>query len=435
MSDAALGRVVQGGAWLAGANAAGAVLLVAQGIVMTRALGATGLGTVAIVVSAVTVTRMLLSFRMGDVIVRYVAGAMAADDRGAAAAWIKAAALVETGTALLAWLAAVLLAPAAAAVFMQREFSPLIALYAVVIPATVVSETSLGVLQTFRRYDIQSLVQTVERVVTLGAVIAAAVSGGGLVAFVLASAAGPLVGGMALTAAAWLVAARELGECFWAAPLAPLASRWREALGFAASTNAAATLSLATKDADALWLGWLRSPVEAGLYRLAYNVGTLLYLPVAPLAQTVYPEAARHTAAGDTAPLRRLIARSTGPLAVYAAVLVGLSLLFGAPVLGAVYGAEFAAAGPALTVVLAGVGVGTVTYWARPVVLASGGAGVALLATAVACAAKVALVLLLVPRLGFVWNAWGLLAAYLAGAAILVRHATRTLRRPRAVLV
>lgn len=427
--------MVRGGAWLAAANALGAGLLVVQGIVLTRGLGATGLGTVAIVVAVVTVVRLVLSFRMGDVIVRYVAEALAAREPGRAAAWIKAAALAETATALLAWLTVMLVARAAAGVFVDRAFAPLITLYAVVIPATIVSETSLGVLQVFRRFDLQALIQTLERVITLAAVIVASLSGGGLVAYVTASAAGPVAGAMALACAAWLVSARELGERFYAAPLAPLAGRRTEALKFAASTNAAATLSLATKDADALWLGWLRSPIEAGLYRLAYNVGTLLYLPVAPLSQTVYPEAARLAAQDDTAALRRLIVRSAWPIAVYAVIIVALAAAFGAPVLGYVYGREFEDAAPALTVILAGVGIGMVTFWARPLVLAAGGAGLALVATALAAAIKIAMVLLLVPRLGFVMNAWGLLAAYAVGAAVLIWRVRRIVaRRPAPVV-
>lgn len=423
--------MVRGGAWLATANALGAGLLVVQGVVLSRGLGATGLGTVAIVIAVVTVARLVLSFRMGDVVVRYVAEAVAARDTGRAAAWIKAAALVETATALAAWLIVMLLARTAAGWFMERPFAPLITLYAVVIPATIVSETSLGVLQVFRRFDLQALIQTLERVVTLAAVVVASLGGGGLVAYVMAGAAGPVAGALALTFAAWLVAARELGERFYAAPLAVLAGRRAEALKFAASTNAAATLSLVTKDADALWLGWLRTPVEAGLYRLAYNVGTLLYLPVAPLSQTVYPEAARLAAEGRTAALRRLIVRSSWPIAVYAAIIVALAAAFGGPVLGYVYGPEFADAAPALTVILAGAGIGAVTFWARPLVLAAGGAGLALVATALAAAAKIAIVLLLVPRLGFVMNAWGLLAAYAVGAVVLVWRVRGILARQR----
>ena len=69
------------------------------------------------------------------------------------------------------------------------------------------------------------------------------------------------------------------------------------------------------------------------------------------------------------------------------------------------------------------------TFWARPVVLAMGGAGFALAATATAAAAKVALVLLLLPRHGFIVNAWALAAAYGIGAAMLVWRSSRGLSR------
>jgi O-antigen/teichoic acid export membrane protein len=427
-ADAALGRMVRGGAWLGGANAAGAALLVAQGVVATRALGATGFGVLAIAVAVVTVTRLLLSFRMGDVVVRYVAEARAAGDGAAAAAWIRAAALVEALSAAAAWLAVITIAPLAAAAFLDRAFATLIALYAVVLPATLVSETALGVLQVYRRYGLQAAAQLAERVVALVAVVAAASGRGDLTSFALAFAAGPVASGMVLTALAWTVAARELGDDFRRASLAGVARRGSEALRFAAATNVAGTLSLLTKDADPLWLGWLRNPVEAGLYRLAYNVGTLLFIPVAPLAQTVYPEAAQLTAERRPEALRQLVTRSVRPIAVFAVALVVLSLAVGRPVLAWVYGPEFGDAALALAVVLAGAGIGAATYWARPVVLAAGEGGYALLATAAAAAVKVAVVLAFVPRFGFLFAAVSLLAAYAVGAALLVRRARALLR-------
>jgi O-antigen/teichoic acid export membrane protein len=426
-ADPALGRVFRGGAWLASASAVGAVLLVAQGIITTRVLGPTGLGIVAIVVAVVMVTRLLLSFRMSDVVVRFVAP-VAELDAERAAAWVALAALAEAGTALACWFLIVAIGPTVAGLFVSAEYGALVLLYAVVIPAGVVAETALGVLQVYRRFDLQALAQLVERVVTLVAVALVAAQDWGIAAFVLASATGPVIGGMLLTALAWTVAARRIGPPLLAPRLALVAAERPEALRFALATNAAGSLSMVTKDADPLWLGWLRTPAEAGLYRLAYSVGSLLFLPVAPLSQTVYPEAAQLASASRGDALRRLVSRASRPVAAYAVLLLVLSLLFGRPVLAAVYGAEFGVAGPALTVLIAGIGIGAVTFWARPVVLATGGAGFALAATAAAAVAKVALVLLLLPRHGFVVNAWALAAAYGAGAAMLAWRSARALR-------
>jgi O-antigen/teichoic acid export membrane protein len=426
-SHSPLTRVLRGGAWLAAANVLGAVLLLAQGIVTTRALGATGLGIVAIVVAVVTVIRMLLSFRMGDVVVRYVAAADARGDAAGAGAWLRLAARLEALTALLACGAAVLVGPAIGGWFVSRDHAALVAAFAMTIPAGLCSETALGVLQVYRRFDLQSLVHTVERAVSLAAAVTAALQGWGIPGFVLAATVGPIVGSLLATLLAWRVAARRLGAGF--ARAGSVRGRAAEAVRFAASTNLAASLSLVTKDADALWLGWLRSPAEAGLYKLAYNVATLAFQPVAPLAQTVYPEAARLTAERRPDALRDLVARATRPVAVYGVVLLALAALFGETMLAALYGAEFAAANPALVVLILGIGVGAATFWARPVVLAHGGAGFALAAAALGSAVKVAMVLLLVPRFGFAANAWGLTAAYLAGTALLVRRAQRELRR------
>ncbi|OGU03937.1 MAG: hypothetical protein A2085_02905, partial [Gemmatimonadetes bacterium GWC2_71_10] len=326
--DPALGRVFRGGAWLASASLVGAVLLVAQGIITTRVLGPAGLGIIAIVVAVVMVTRLLLSFRMSEVVVRFVAP-LADADAGRAAAWLALAALVEAGSALAAWLLIVAAGPAVAMLFVSPEYAALVLLYAVVIPAGVVSETALGVLQAYRRFDLQALAQLVERVVTLAAVVIVAAQNGGIAAFVLASTTGPVIGGMLLTALAWLVAARRVGPPLLAPRLSLVSGERREALRFALATNAAGSLSMVAKDADPLWLGWLRTPAEAGLYRLAYSVGSLLFLPAAPLSQTVYPEAAQLVGAGRGDALRRLVARASRPVAVFAGLLLVLSVLFG----------------------------------------------------------------------------------------------------------
>src|SRR5512138_1882052 len=102
--DVLLKRVVRNSSYLFSSNTVSAALGLAQGIFVTRLLGSAGYGLLAIVMDFASNTNRLLSFRMSEVVVRYMGEALAQNNKERAAALAKGIGLAEAATSLLAYL-------------------------------------------------------------------------------------------------------------------------------------------------------------------------------------------------------------------------------------------------------------------------------------------------------------------------------------------
>lgn len=418
--DGILRRVVANGAWLTGATGVAACLGALQSVVMARALGVAGFGTVGLVIAFVNVVGRLTSFRMHEFVIQYVSQ-YEAGDRSSRAAAVKFAVGVEFGAAALAYIILWLAAPLGARWFVRNpEATFLIRLYGLAVLAGLVSETSQGILQLYGRYRRYSLASAVGAAVSLVGIVAAVALGYALAGVLVGLVIGALATGSILAACALIEVRHRLGAGWWKAPLDVLRARWRSVLVFVSSTNISATLSMIAKDGDVLWLGLFRSPTEAGLFRLAYSLAGLVFLPLGSLVQSIYPELARQAAQSQWEEFRRLVRRGTGLAATYivpAAVSVGA---LSVPLIRYVYGGEFVPAAPALFILLAGMGFANLFFWARSALLALHRPDYQMRVAFALVVVKLAGVFILVPLTGYVGSAALATAIYVPGSAILV---------------
>lgn len=418
--DGILRRVVANGAWLTGATGVAACLGALQSVVMARALGLEGFGTVGLVVAFVNVFGRLTSFRMHEFVIQYVSQ-YEAGDRSSRAGAVKFAVGVEIAAAVLAYLILWLAAPLGARWFVRNpEATFFIRLYGLAVLAGLVGETSQGILQLYGRYRRYSLASTVGAAVSLVGIVAAVASGRGLVGVLVGLVVGALATGSILAGSALFEVRHRLGADWWAARLDVLGARWRSVLMFVSSTNISATLSMIAKDGDVLWLGLFRSPTEAGLFRLAYSLAGLVFLPLGSLVQSIYPELARQAAHKQWEEFGRLVRRGTVLAATYvvpAAVFVGAVSV---PLIRYVYGRDFVPAVPALFILLAGMGFANLFFWARSALLALHRPEYQMRVAFALVVVKLAAIFLFVPLTGYVGSAALATAIYVPGSAILV---------------
>src|SRR5512143_1038415 len=146
--DPLLGRVVRNSAHLFGSNSAGLALSVLQGILAARMLGPSAYGLVGIVMSYASTLNGLLSFRMGELVVRYGGEYLEQGDRSKAAALVKVSALVELRVSVLAFVAVVLTAGLAGR-FIAKSTGVewMFVLYGLGLLCNFNAETATGVLQ------------------------------------------------------------------------------------------------------------------------------------------------------------------------------------------------------------------------------------------------------------------------------------------------
>jgi len=412
--DKLLRRVVGNSSYLFASNAIGAVL----SIVTAGLLGVRDFGVLGIITSFVVNINRLFSFRMSDVVVKYMGEALAREEKDRAAAVVKAAGLVETVTSLAAFGILVLLAPLGAKYIAKDPMTTsLFILFGVIILANITTETSTGVLRVTNHFRSLAFINLLQSILVAGLIVVAAVRGGSLIEVMWAYLIGKVILGIGpiLTALYWIP--RTLGKDWWKASFSHLPP-WKEFFRFAVSTNFSGTINIFARDSEVQWIGFFFGPAVAGSFKVALALIGLIIMPIDPFIATTYPEITRAYATRQWERLRSLIKRVTvisfawtGAVAV-GLFLVGRQVLFSNWVVFGhtlhIYKPEYLPAYPILLVILAGYGFANILFWNRSLLLAQGKADDALWIAFFAMLAKVGLALLILPH-----------APYLAEAFIL----------------
>ncbi len=416
--DRLLGMVIRNSGHLFSGNTIGTALSLVQSIFAAKLLGVVDVGVLGVVTVFASTVNRLFSFRMGELVVKYMDQYRAEGRPDRAAAVVKAAALVESLTSLLAFGMLVLLTPLAAALFAKDpSTTPWFLIYGLIIPGNLCTETSTGVLQVARRFRAQAAINIGQSVLTAVIIVGAFIFNGNMLVVVLAYTLGKLILGIGPMVLAWDSLGDIYGAGWWRASLKLLPPR-KELVSFALSTNLSATLNMIVRDSELLWVGFFLTTRDVGYYKIALAIINLVVAPINPLISATYPELSRSVAEKSWAQLRRLLRRVT-ILAGGWSVAVSLGLLvFGNWVI-LLYGAEYLPAYPALMVLLMGYGVANVLFWNRSLLLVLQRPVFPFQVMLWTGLAKVALAFVLVPRFGYIAEA-ALLSAYLAVSVVII---------------
>jgi O-antigen/teichoic acid export membrane protein len=428
-----LQRVIRNSGYLFSAKTGSAALSFFQSILAARLIGVVQLGLLGAITQFAGLINRLTSFRMGDLVMSYVGEYIASDQDEHAAAVFRTAGLAEVATSILAYLLVVALAPLAERILTPgHDMHGLFALYGLTVLANLMAESSNGLLQIFDRYRLIAVITVGQSLLTLGMIVLAFVTQGGLRAVVMAYLVGKVVWAVAISAAALWEARRQWGPGWWRAPYSLIAPRRREMVRFALSTNITATLTLVTRDSEMLWLNALASPLQAGYYKVALAFMNILLIPVDPLISTTYREVAREVGGRRWQNVRYLL-RSGSLLSALWTVPASLGLVVLGPwIIDHTYGATFGPAYASLMVLIVGVAAVNVFYWNRNVLLPMGMPEYPTKVYLVAAVLRIGGILLLVPIYGAIGMAALLSAFFVGTAGVLVVKTLREIQRAEA---
>ncbi len=178
-------------------------------------------------------------------------------------------------------------------------------------------------------------------------------------------------------------------------------------------------------------MSFLRSPLEAGYYKIALGVINLVMIPVQPLIGTTYTEMARAISLRSWQATTDLLKKVTA-LAGTWTLATGFGLAaFGGWVIERLYGAEFGPAYPALVILLVGYGFANILYWNRPLLLALGMPTYPLKVAALFGLVKTGLGIWLVPGLGYLAQAALMSGFFLTTIGANVQRGVREIRMRR----
>lgn len=421
-------RVIKNSGYLFSATGLSAGLAMVQGILTARLLGVSDFGVLGAITLFTSVVNNLASFRMGEVVVKYVGQFAEAGDNRRAAAAFKLTALVEMAASILAFGILYLLSPLGARYLAKDDsLSYLFVFYGLVVLANLIAESSTGLLQIFDRFRRMAGLNLAGNAVTLAVIVLVYILNGNLIGVLAAYLVGKSVSALILSLAALREAGQRWSQDWWRSPLGLLKPHWREMARFAVSTNISASVSLVTKDSELLWVSLFRNPVETGYYKLALTLTNLAQMPVSPLPQATYPELSRQAARREWAEMRALMKRGSLLAGGYTLAATLFLLLLGKPLIGLLYTPQYLPTYPALLILLFGFLAANTYYWRRPALLALGQAGFPARVNLALAIIKLVGILLFVPRYGYLASAALLAGFYWAGSLITVWKVFRLL--------
>lgn len=407
-------RVVKNSAYLFSATGVSAALSMLQGILAARLLGVEQFGVLGAITLFTSVINKLISFRMNELVIKYVGDYTARNDTRRAAAVYKVASLTEAVSSLIAFALFVVLAPLGAQLFAKNPATrDWFLIYGVIILGNLFFESSLGLLQYFDQFSRIAKIQIAQSAFTLFLIVIVFLLRGGVIEVLVAYMLGKILYAGLISAYALLEAHRQWGRGWWRARLSLLKDQRRDLARFAISTNLSASINLVNKDSELLWVSALRTPVEAGYYKLALALANIALLPVAPLPQATYPELSRESAQGNWDNVRYVLRQGSRLGFLYTSMVVAGLIFLGNWVIRTFYGAEFLPAYPALIIMLFGFLIANTFYWNRTALLALNRPDYPTKVNLSAALVKIVLALLLIPRYGYIASA-GLLAGYYA---------------------
>lgn len=393
--DVLFKRVVRNSSYLFSSSAVSAVLSVLQTYLVVRMLSPDeyGLAFGIIMVFASNVNRFL-SFRMSEVVVKYVGEALSREDRDRAAALVKAIGLTEAATSMLAYL--VLLALAASAAHTYQTSAFLFAYYGLFLLVNLVYETSVGVLQTTNRFGQVARANLFQSIAVAALILVAFVLRRGMFEILTAYLIGKTIAGLLITASAVREAHHRLGSGWTRAPLS-LLSDWRSIGRFMLSTNVNGTINLFARDNIPLYIGYYLSSADVGYYKFAIWLITLVMLPIEPFIWPTYAEITRTIAQRQWEATRKLLKQISSIAGVWTLLTGGGLIALGWWLIPLVFGKEYAGAYPVLVILLVGYGCANILNWNRPLLLALGHPTYPLAVAAIVGAVELLLIFTVVP--------------------------------------
>jgi O-antigen/teichoic acid export membrane protein len=406
--DSLLQRVVRNSSYLFSSNAISAALSVVQGIFVARLLGDSGYGLLAIVMDFASNTNRLFSFRMSEVVVKYIGEALAQDNKERAAALVKGIGIIEAVTSVLAYLILLILSVWGAQIFTNNaSVAYLIRFYGLFLLANLLYETSVGVLQTTNNFKKVAQANFYQSIATTILIASAFVLNFGIWGILAAYLIGKTVAAIMIAGSAIRELNNTLGHGWMRTPLS-LITDWRSILRFAFSTNLNGTVNLFARDNIRLYLAIFLSEAQVGYFKLASSLVNLVMLPIEPFIWPTYAEITRTIVQRKWQATRQLLKQVSTIGGIWTLIAGGGLVALGWWLIPFVYGSDFAPAYPGLVILLIGYAFANVLNWNRPLLLALGHPAYPVIVAAITGAIEVILIFLFVPG-----------SHYLVGAAIL----------------
>jgi O-antigen/teichoic acid export membrane protein len=431
--DRLFGMVIRNSGYLFSSNSISMVLSSLVGLVAALVLGPSDYGTLGMITLFASSVNRLLSFRMGELVVKYAGQALALNDKFRAAAVIKFAGISEGITSLLAYGILVGLSGwAARFIIKDTSVVPLILVYGLMILGNLMAETGTAVLQVTNHYRSQAVLNLLQNLTTAIWVGVAFLTKSSLGSILFGYLLGKMVFGIGTVLLALVHAPKILGKD-WLKTSMRQVNDWRDLIKFAITTNLSGTINMVIRDSEVLWVGFFLTKADAGYYKFALAIMNIILMPISPFINTTFPQISSSVIRHEWKRLKLLLNRTTIIAAVWTvACAVGLFLV-GKPLLGWLKDGVYLPSYAAILILLLGFGTANVFFWNRPLLLSFGLPGYPLVVSAITGALKTGLMFILVKPFGILAQAGLMTGYFVISVGLIVVRGLREIRKSEKV--
>jgi O-antigen/teichoic acid export membrane protein len=364
--------LIQSTALLSAGQYVAAAVGFATTLLAARWLGPQSFGLAAVIIAYPTVVSSFASVKTAAVTQRYISGFHATRQHSELLAMCKLGFVVDFGISMFAMTLVVL------TVFLVGDLpgtgsdGDLVAFFALSLPLGSFVGTSIVVLFAFGRFGLIATLQVMQKVLVFITVLAALVIHPGPAAFVVGTGIGQATSGLIYLFVASASLDRTVGDRWWKARWSVLKGLRRELRSMLSWNFLSVTLSGAMVQVPILLLGAIRSPVEAGYFRLASTIAVTADAVEAAMGRVAYSTLAVADAKADVHGVARLVvnwSRREARLGALA-VLAGMALLPGFVLIA--LGHRFMGMVPGAEMLLVGTAVSTAFFFLIPYLYSSG---------------------------------------------------------------
>lgn len=381
-----------------------------------RGLGVMLFGTLILITSYARAASGIAKFQSWQLIVRYGGQGLAQGNPEQFKSSTGFAAALDISSGIAGMFLAVLLLPLIAGlVGIDREYWWLAMLYCTLLP-TMGAASPNGVLRTLDRFDLISWSGTLTPISRAVMTAIAFALGAPLPVYVAIWFVADLAGDMFQ----WFLAWRELRRHDLHSGIRPtlkpttLPGAWK----FAININLAVGVATVWGPIARLAVGGLLGPAGAALFRVASSLADSAQKPADLLGKAFYPEVVRMNLASKRP--WKLMLRGAALASLVAVFGVALLIVFGKPLMAALFGPEFLGAYPPLVVLMALPLLGVLSFPMAPMLYALGKSGAPLRAKLIGSAVFFASLAPLSWKLGVVGAALALVLGTLTNVLAMV---------------
>jgi O-antigen/teichoic acid export membrane protein len=427
-NDPLFTKIIRSSSSLLSNNTIALGLSVLQGIMVTRLLGPAGFGLLGVVMAFSSTVNSIFSFRMSEVVVRYVGEYINQDDKKSASALLKLASLTEAFVSLTAFVVVIITAQFAENYLAKTSnVAWMFTIYAVGLLANFNTETSTGILQITDKIKYQGTINLIQAIFTTLIIAGAFFFNGNITIVLIAYLVGKSIMGLGLFITAQIQLNKKLDDGWFSTPISKL-HNLREIFRFAFSSNISATIIKIFRESELIWVGLFLDTTAVGYYRVAYTITHFLAIPADPLIATTFPEINRLAVEKAWGKLKSFLKKVTAFSFAYNIFLGICLILFGRWVISIYSGDEYLNAYPALVALTIGLVFNYILFWNRPLLLALGLPQFPVYVTLIVGLIKLALSFVLVEKYGVVAAGALLSFYYIASVGMMVLRGIKRIR-------